>query len=93
MDEVLHANIFFLITSVMTVIFFIIVSVVTYQVFKILKLVRSILERVESASEVVAEDVAEFRAALKEGGWFGKIISFVLSSAGNVSSGKRTRKK
>jgi uncharacterized membrane protein YdjX (TVP38/TMEM64 family) len=60
MDEVLHANIFFLITSVMT---------------------------------VIAEDVAEFRAALKEGGWFGKIISFVLSSAGNVSSGKRTRKK
>ena len=93
MDEVLHASIFFFITAVMTVIFFIIVCFVTYQVYKILKLVRSLLERLESASEAVAEDVADFRAALREGGWFGRIINFVMSAASTTSSSKRSRKK
>jgi hypothetical protein len=93
MNEVLHANLFFLITSVMTVLFFITVCFVMYQVFKILKLIRSILERIDSASEVMAEDMADFRAALKEGGWLGRIISFVLGAAGTVSAGKQSRKK
>lgn len=91
MNEVLHANIFFVIASVATVIFFIIVCFVMYQVYKIVKLVRSIMERVESASEVVAQDISDFRTSLKQGGLLAKIFSFILGAAGAQSHRKRSR--
>jgi hypothetical protein len=90
MDEILHANIFFIISSVATVLFFVIICFVMYQVFKILKLVRSILERVESASEVVARDMADFRGALVSRGWFARLINLVLGAASGASRRKRS---
>ena len=92
MNEVLHANIFFVIASVATVIFFIVVTLVVYQIFKIVKIVRSILERVESASEVVAQDITDIRASLKNGGLFSRIFSFILGAAGDKARRKRSRK-
>lgn len=91
MNEVLHANIFFVIASVATVLFTVIVCFVLFQIYKIVKLVRSILERVESASEVVAQDITDFRTSLKKGGMFSKILSFILGAAGARSHRKRSR--
>lgn len=74
MNEVLHANIFFVITSVAVVFFTILTCILLYQVIKIVKSVRRIVERVESGSEVLAEDLEEIRASLNPT----RIFQFVL---------------
>jgi cell division protein FtsL len=89
MNEVLHANIFFIIASVATVVFSIIVCFVLYQVYKVVKLIRSVLERIESASEVVAQDISDLRESLKNGGIFGRVMSFILG----VASTKQQKRK
>jgi len=80
MNEVLHANIFFVIASVATVIFCILISLALWQLFKILRSVRAITERIEQASELVAEDVKEVRDFIKTGGMFSRFVSFVMGT-------------
>lgn len=80
MNEILHANIFFIIASVATVVFCILISIALYQVIKILKLIRSITERIEAASELVAEDVAHVREFVKSGGVFTRVLGFIMGS-------------
>jgi C4-dicarboxylate transporter len=79
-NEVLHANIFFLIASVATVVFCIMVTMVLYQFYKIAQAVRSILDRIEAASEIMADDVAHVRQLIAGGGLFSSILSFILGS-------------
>jgi hypothetical protein len=74
MNEILHANIFFLIASIATVCFCILVSIILFQVIKVLKLVRSILERVEAGSEVLASDLAHIRMFFSEGGFLMRLM-------------------
>lgn len=88
MNEVLHANIFFIIASIASVVFFIIVCFVLYQIFKIVKLLRSILERVESASETVAQDITDIRTSLKNGGLFSRILGFIIGAVGDKARRK-----
>lgn len=90
MNEVLHANIFFVIASVATVIFFTLVCFVVYQVYKIMKLIRSVMEKVESTSEILAGDIAHIREMLANGGLFGRLINFIL---GAVSTQSRRKNK
>ncbi len=92
MNEVLHANIFFVIASIATVVFCIFTCFILYQVYKILKLARSILERIESASEVVAHDVAQVRELVRGGGLFTRVLNFILGST-ETSTPKRRRPK
>jgi CHASE3 domain sensor protein len=92
MSEVLHANIFFFIASVATVIFFIIVTMVLYQVYKITVSIRSIIERVESASEVVAEDVAQVRELVSKRGLLPAIVGFIFGSNRKKSRSKQSAK-
>lgn len=68
MSEVLHANIFFLIASVATVVFCILISVALYQVIKILQAIRVIITRIEAGSEAIAEDITYVRSFVKSGG-------------------------
>jgi len=84
MDEVLHANIFFFITSVATVIFCILTSIILYQVIKITLVVRSILERIEAGSEKIAQDVAHVRSLVSNGGVMSKVISFAMGVVGKT---------
>jgi hypothetical protein len=83
MDEVLHANIFFVIASVATVLFTILVCVFLYHVIKIVRSVRRLVERVEAGSEVIAEDLEELRANLS----FARLLSFIA----NLVPGRRER--
>lgn len=62
MTEVLQANIFFMITSVAVIIFSMLLCVLLYQVIKIVKSIRRIVARVESGSEILAEDLSDLRA-------------------------------
>ncbi len=78
MSEVLQANIFFFIASCATVVFCIVVTMILYQGYKIMKVIRSILERVDSASEVMAEDVAHVRKLVATGGLVSTVIGLVF---------------
>ena len=90
MSEVLQANIFFYIASVATVIFCILVSMVLFQVYKIMKSARRIIERVESASEVMAEDAAQIRELIATGGLLSTIFSLVFGLKRKKARAKKT---
>lgn len=90
MSEVLHANIFFLITSVAVVVFTILTCILLYQVIKIVKSVRRIVERVESGSEVLAEDLEEIRASINPARIFQFVMQFMPF---DMPQAKKKRKK
>jgi hypothetical protein len=89
MNEILHANIFFFIASVATVCFCILVCFILYQAIKIMQLVRSILERIEAGSEVLATDLAHIRLFFSEGGFFSRLFNFF----GGFSPAKGKKRK
>ena len=77
MSEVLHANIFFVIASVATVLFSIMICIALYYVIKILVAVRAIVERVEAGSDVLVEDITAMRRFVKSGGLVAYLINLV----------------
>ncbi len=89
MNEILHANIFFLIASIATVCFCILICFILYQAIKIMQLVRSILERVEAGSEVLATDLAHIRLFFAEGGFLSRLLNFF----GGFAPSKSTKRK
>ena len=92
MDEVLHANIFFFIASIATVLFTLLLCIVLYQVIKILRSIRKIVDRVEEGSEVLVEDIEHIRSFVLEGSLISQIVGFFLGK--KRSAGKsRSRKK
>jgi len=86
MTEVLHANIFFIITSVAVVLFTLLVCVLLYHLIKIVKAVRRIVDRVEAGSEVLAEDIEHIRASFN----VASLVKFIMSL---VPGGKSKRSR
>lgn len=80
MTEVLQANIFFIIASVATVIFCLLVSLVLFQIYQIVKVARTILERIDAASETVAGDAAQLREFIARGGMFATIAKLFMKT-------------
>lgn len=78
MNEILHANIFFIITSIATVIFSLIASLILWQMFKLAKSLRRIVERIEEGSEQLASDVASARQFIVQGGIFSKMVGILM---------------
>jgi len=79
MNEILHANIFFIIASLATICFSILACVLLYHVVKIVKSVRRIVDRVEAGSEVLADDLEELRVNLNPAKLFGFIVNIFSS--------------
>jgi C4-dicarboxylate transporter len=90
MNEVLHANIFFLIASIATVVFCVLVSLILFQVLKIVRSLRSIIEKIEVGSEALARDVAEVRELVSSGGIFAKLFKFMMGSKRRRSRTKKS---
>jgi hypothetical protein len=86
MNEILHANIFFIIASVATIIFCILTCIILYYVIKIVQSIRAILKRIEAGSEIVAQDVAYVRELIASGGVLSKIFQFIMGTARGRSS-------
>ena len=93
MNEVLHANIFFIIASIATVAFCILTCVILYHVMKIVRSLRAIIERIEAGSEVIAGDVAQVRELIASGGIFSKVIQFIMGATRGRSSSRKKRKE
>ena len=85
MNEILHANVFFVIASVATVVFCIIVTMILWHVLQMVKRLRTIVERVEEASEQIAHDAAHLRRFVTQGGVFSKMIGIIM---GVMASGQ-----
>ena len=87
MTEILHANIFFFITSVVTVALGILACIAMYQIIKILKSIRAIMARIEEGSDMIAEDIQAARDFVAAGGFISHLISFATRGRG----GRKTR--
>ncbi len=90
MNEVLHANIFFLIASIATVVFCVFICFILYHVLKIVKSLRAIIERIEAGSEMIAHDVAQVRELVASGGIWSRAIQFIIS--GTRGSGRKRQR-
>ncbi len=88
MNEILHANVFFVIASIATVIFCIVTVLILFHVLKLVKSVRRIVERIEDASEQVADDMAHAREMFYNGGMIARVMGFM---AGTRKRTRRTR--
>ena len=78
METLTNADIFFIIASIGTILFMVLVGVVLYQVIKILRLVRTILERVEVGSDRLARDLDHLRAVIAHGGIISRLVQFFI---------------
>ena len=92
MNEVLHANIFFVIASVATVAFAIMVCVAMYYVIRILISVRAIAKRIEEGSDMIAEDITSVRNFVVQGGLISHLMSLFMRMHKKPRT-KRTTKK
>ncbi len=90
MSEVLQANVFFFITGIAVIVFTAVLCVALYHLIKILKSVRKIIDRIEAGSEIIAEDMAHFRAYFAEESPLSRIIKKVF---GTGDSRVRTQQK
>lgn len=57
-----------------------------------MKIVRSILARVEEGSEIIAEDAARIRSFLTNGSMISRILTFFMNQSESESP-KRSRRK
>ena len=93
MSELMHADIFFFITSVAVVFLSLLVCVILYQMIRILRSIRRIIDRVDAGSEIIAEDIEHFRAYVAEGSLVSQLIHFFLGHRPHVAHEKRARSK
>lgn len=84
MNEVLHANIFFLITSIAVILATLLICIALYHGIKILQAIRRIVERVDASSEMIVEDVEQLRSYVLGGGLVAQVLGFF--------KGRRSRK-
>jgi hypothetical protein len=93
MNEILQANIFFFIASVATVVFLILISVILYHVIKIVRSIRSIVEKIEVGSEVLADDVSNLRSQIINGGGFITRFITLFINSGVIGGQERSKRK
>lgn len=78
MSEVLQANIFFFVTGIAVIVFTLLLCIALYQLIKILKSVRRVIERIEHASDAIADDVTELKKYLSERSPLANFIGIVF---------------
>ncbi len=80
MSEVLYTNVFFIITSIAVILFTVLLCIALYFVIKILRTVRKIIDRVDSGSETIADDIAQLRSYVAEGSLFSHIVGLFVGT-------------
>ena len=88
----MQADIFFFIASIATVVFFLLVAMVLFQIYKVVTIIRRVLERVDAASDVVAEDAAHIRQLITSGGFFASLFG-LMSSVKRRAKTRKTREE
>jgi hypothetical protein len=91
MSEILHANIFFFIASIATIAFAIMGCIAMYHVIKILKSLRTLMEKIEDGSDMIAEDITTMRDFVFKGGMISHLMRLVVGTSARKNS-TRARK-
>ena len=91
MNDILHANIFFFITSVAVLAVTFMLIIVLWYVIAILREVRRVAKKVRTASESIEQDIAYVRGEVKS--HTEKITSFLGAALGGFFAGAQTKKK
>lgn len=88
MSEVLQANIFFFVTGIAVIVFTLLLCVLLYHLIRIVKSIRTIVDRIEEGSEVIAEDMSNFRKYFTDGSLISTVLGIFFGQRG--PSKKRT---
>lgn len=98
METLIHADIFFFVTTILVIVLAILVAVLVYYAIRISRSIFSITETVRKESEHVAEDIAAFRQKIKDdsdrmsgfGGFIRKVFmgGSIIRKAANRSKKK-----
>ena len=87
MNEILHANIFFMIASLGVLVLTVLACVLLYHLVKVARSIRRIVERVELGSEVLADDIENIRETLNPA----RLITMVMSYLPGMNPKRRRR--
>lgn len=91
MTEILHANIFFVITSIAVIVFMSVLLIALYHIIKIIKSLRRIIERIEAGSERIVEDMDDVRQFVRDSNPIAQILRFAMSFRRPPRRGRRTK--
>ena len=80
MNEILLANLFFIITGSAVLVVAAFVCVACYHAIRIEKSERSFLKQVEIGAEVLMEDAKAFRERVAESGFFGRVLMAIIGA-------------
>ena len=88
MNTIIHADIFFFITSIAVAIFSVAAIIILYYVIRLMQHIEYIAQKIRLESDNVSEDIAAIRERLKEGeskvfSMMGKMFTFFIGKAMN----------
>jgi len=71
-----------------------VIQEILYHVMKIVRSIRSIVERIDAGSEVIAEDAAHVRELIANGSIFSRLLKYIKkATSGRSSSGSKRKKR
>ena len=92
MNEVLHANVFFFITGIAVIVFTALLCVALFHGIKVLQSLRRIMERIESGTEAIAEDMQSVRTYFAGDGIIRRLIIKLIGTR-NEREGSKEKKQ
>ena len=91
MKSLIHADIFFFVTTIIAILIGIFIIAVLVYIIRILRDVKKVSKTVKEGTEVIAEDLKNFQGVLKEeGGQLRGLFKFLTSFF--VRTARRTKK-
>lgn len=93
MNEILLANLFFIITGSAVLVVGAFLCFVCYHIIKIVKITHTILERVETSAELLVEDMNALRDHLANGNIFGRILTGVIRAMTKATHARTSSQK
>ncbi len=89
MEEILNANIFFVIASVATIILCVLLCIVLFHVIRILVSIRLLIKQIEVGRDLLKHDFANVRGMLTKGGLVSHLLGAFLGKTGKTRSRSR----
>lgn len=80
MSDVLYTNIFFFVTGIATIVITALLVVLLIKLIKILGVVERIAQNVHDGTELIAEDMQNFRRYITEGSFFSFLFAPFLNA-------------
>lgn len=93
MNEVLLANVFFIITGLAILVVAAFLSVLVYYLIRIARTMRTIMDRVESTTELFVDDARHIRDQIANGAITARLLAMVMQAITHVRPKRRAPRK